>query len=98
MPEYEETGLSYEDYDEFTMIKHEIFHAIVSEKNFNLVGFLDEGMTVLLEKEYNMGNVYSNLDPRIIYLKMLIEVVGKDKLLEAYSKSDWSIIGAELLY
>ena len=95
--EYEETGLSCDDYDEFTLIKHEILHATVSNKTINLAGFFDEGLTVLLEKEYNMGDVYWNLDQRIMYLKMLIEVVGKDAILEAYSKSDWAIIEEELL-
>lgn len=96
-PEYEETGLSYVDYNVFDMIKHEILHIAVSSKIDNIFSFFNEGMTVLLEKEYNNGDIYSCQDQRVTYLKMLIEVIGKDKVLEAYSFSDNSIIEAELL-
>lgn len=96
-PQYEETGLSYVENDEFDMIKHEIFHVVTSSKIDNLCSFLNEGMTVLLEKEYNNGDLYTNYDQRIVYLKMLIEVIGRDKVLEAYSNGDWSVIETELL-
>lgn len=95
--EYEESGLSYVDYDVYNMIKHEIFHNTVSAKINNLCGFLDEGITVLLVEEYNNGNIGYTEDHRILYIKMLIELIGKDKVMEAYSKADWSIIEDALL-
>jgi hypothetical protein len=44
-----------------------------------------------------MGDINYIEDQRILYLKMLIEIIGKDKILEAYSKSDWSVIEEALL-
>ena len=36
-------------------------------------------------------------DDRVIYIKMLMETIGTDKVLESYSKNDWRIIETELL-
>ena len=94
---YEETCLPYVDNDIHYLLKHEIFHNTVSNKVDNLGSFLNEGMTVFLETEYNMGDINYIEDQRILYLKMLIEIIGKDKILEAYSKSNWSVIEEALL-
>lgn len=94
---YEETGLTYVDFDAYDSLKHEIFHMTTSSEVDTLNGFINEGMTMLLEKEYNRGDIASAYDQRIMYLKMMMEVIGKDAVLEAYSKGDWSVLEAALL-
>lgn len=72
---------------------HELIHVTGDLDNI----MLDEGMTELLCGEYfNDGNTktYSN---HVLITKIFCELIGPDKMLEAYSKRNMSIIKNELL-
>ena len=76
-----------------TTLQHEIIHLTGHLDNF----VLNEGMTELLQAEYfNDGNATGYYE-YVIFTKIFCELIGSDKMLEAYSKNDMSIIQEEML-
>ena len=82
------------------ILKHEGIHCIFDNRETtNLPTFFKEGMTELLVNEYFEANPYLEVPTypfEIAAVKMLCEVVGSDKMLEAYSTGDINIIISEL--
>ena len=76
-------------------VPHEIIH---STGSFN-INFLNEGMTSIIVSEYcytqgNIGNAYI---PEVYLTSIIIELVGKDTMLEAYSKENTDLVIEKLL-
>lgn len=87
----------YNDYNE--SLPHEFFHLTMANEPNTLGSFTNESMTMILNNEYfeNVNN-YSYMDDyRVLYTKMMIELLGNDVMLEAYTKNDWKIIEDALL-
>ncbi|MBQ7958844.1 MAG: hypothetical protein IJ330_03925, partial [Oscillospiraceae bacterium] len=80
-------------------IYHEFFHSTVPLTSNDMGSFVEESITMILNDEYYSRNLntYQMGDDRVIYIKMLMETIGTDKVLESYSKNDWRIIETELL-
>lgn len=76
-------------------LRHEIIHATGYLDNL----ILSEGMTAILEDEYGEDNSFyidDYHDHRLI-AKIFCELITPDKMLEAFSKRDMSIIHDEML-
>ena len=76
-------------------LRHEIIHATGYLDNL----ILSEGMTAILEDEYGEDNSFyidDYHDHRLI-TKIFCELITPDKMLEAFSKRDMSIIHDEML-
>ena len=89
-----------EDNAENSTISHEIIHCIYGDKNFKKnPKFFNEGMTELLTNEYFSDDPFTETTSylyEIHMVKILCEIVGEDKVLEAYSKEDIGIVEKEL--
>lgn len=92
-----------------TAICHENVHALFDHEKWikKLPHFFEEGMSELLNREYLGSDPFSVFSaeindsdfvylPQITAVKLLCELVGSDKVLEAYTKEDMSIIYQEL--
>ena len=81
-------------------ISHELVHCIYGDKNFKKnPKFFNEGRTELLTNEYFSSNPFVETTSylyEIHMVKILCEIVGEDKVLEAYSKEDIGIVEREL--
>lgn len=93
-----------------TAICHENIHALYDHEHLvrKLPHFFEEGMTEILNREYLGNDPFSVCSaelngrefvylPEITATKYLCELVGADKVLEAYTKEDMSIIYNSLL-
>lgn len=82
------------------ILEHEGIHCIYDNRETtNLPTFFKEGMTELLVNEYFEDDPYLEIPTypfEIAAVKMLCEVVGSDKMLEAYSTGDMDIVINEL--
>lgn len=89
----EEGGKSFKDYRDH--LEHELVHMTGSFE----CSFLNEGMTTLLTSEYMNdfsleGMAYYD---HVLITKCLCEMIGSDKMLEAYSTCQMDIVKTELL-
>ena len=76
-----------------TTMSHEDLHCIVS--NVNLPRWFNEGMTQLIINEYfkeEPFNLNTSYPYEVILVKLLCELVGPNKVLEAYTKDNSEII------
>lgn len=74
---------------------HEAIHAIIDIKYFKIPKFFLEGVTELLYKEYFSNDPYGDENAysyQMYAVKYICELVGKDKVLEAYSTNDMNIV------
>ena len=98
--DYENKITIIEDNTSKETLLHELIHCTYSDDNYHkLPKFINEGMTELLTNEYFSENAFieeKSYPYEITMVKMLCEVIGEDKVLEAYSKEDISIIEDEL--
>lgn len=89
-----------EDTPEKGTISHEVIHCIYSHRYIKrLPRFFNEGMTEILANEYFSKNPFKETTSypyEITMVKILCEIVGEDKVLEAYSKEDMTIVEEEL--
>lgn len=89
---------SQSDY-EATLI-HEFIHCIYfTKKTYELPQYFREGMTELLTNEYFTSTPYyehTSYPFEIIVVKQLCNMIGSDKVLEAFSKGDMNLIAQEL--
>lgn len=89
-----------EDTSEKETISHEVIHCIYSHKYIKrLPRFFNEGTTELLTNEYFSKNPFKETKSypyEVTMVKILCEIVGEDKVLEAYSKEDITIVEEEL--
>ena len=76
-----------------TVLQHEFIHLTGCIDNVSL----NEGMTELLNCEYFNDGFPTTYENSILLTKIVCELIGPDKMLEAYSKEDTSIIEEELL-
>lgn len=85
-----------EDDENDEILNHEKIHSIYTNiNNFTLPRFLCEGMTELLKNEYFSNHPYSELRSYIYettFVKLICELVGEDKVLEAYSTGNMDLI------
>lgn len=71
------------------VIEHEMIHKTGCLNN----RVLDEGMTALLQREYFKEQpVYDAYGREVICVRLMCEIIGSDKMLEAYSTCDDSLI------
>lgn len=90
----------YEDNDRENVLRHEGIHCIIcNDKNKKLPNVIVEGVTELLNNEY----FYVSQDVKDKYyfrekafVKILCEIVGAEKVLEAYTTGDMDLIYDEL--
>lgn len=98
--DYKNQIVIIEDNDDNETLLHELVHCTYSDDNYHkLPRFINEGMTELLTNEYFSDNPFleeKSYPYEITMVKMLCEVIGEDKVLEAYSKEDTSILVNEL--
>lgn len=85
-------------------INHENIHALFTQSRKNTPSFFREGVTQLLTKEYFTDDPYSiyvgipNYSdsyvyiPEITMVKLICDLVGSDKVLEAFVEGDITII------
>lgn len=75
-------------------LQHEIIHSTGSLEN----SLLNEGMTSLLQMEYsNDFTVNDSYYDHVLMTKAFCELITPEKMLEAYTKNDMSIIKEEML-
>ena len=98
--DYKNQIVIIEDNEENETLLHELVHCTYSDDNYHkLPNFINEGMTELLTNEYFSDNPFleeKSYPYEITMVKMLCEVIGEDKVLEAYSKEDTTILVDEL--
>lgn len=89
----EEGGKTFEDYRDH--LEHELVHMTGSLE----CSFLNEGMTTLLTSEYmdNFSLEGTAYYDHVLITKCLCEIIGSDKMLEAYSTCQMDIVKTELL-
>lgn len=76
------------------ILQHELIHSTGTIDNI----MLNEGMTSLLQCEYfDNGIVQDAYCDHVLITKIFCELIGSDKMLEAYSKNDMNIIKNEML-
>ena len=79
---------------------HEIIHCIFNNENSRkLPRFFSEGVTEVLSNEYFGVVPYLEINSYIyenVMVKILCELVGSDKVMDAYSTGDFNIISEEL--
>lgn len=89
---YDYLAVDKEDYCE--TLQHELVHSTGHLDNY----MLDEGMTTLICSEYfsdfKITNAYCD---HVLMTKVFCELITSDKMLEAYSKQDMTIIKTEML-
>ena len=87
------------EYRDETMY-HELIHCVYGDDYIVKVpSFFNEGMTELLTNEYFSENPFLeelSYPFEVTMVKILCELIGEDKVLEAYSKEDISIVEKEL--
>lgn len=83
------------------VLLHEVVHALFfNKKTINLPQYFREGMTELLVDEYISSNPYIediSYPFEVNMIKILCELVGEDKVLQAFSLGDMNIIKNELI-
>lgn len=88
-----------EEYRDETMY-HELIHCVYADDYIvKTPNFFNEGMTELLTNEYFSENPFLeelSYPFEVTMVKILCELIGEDKVLEAYSKEDISIVKKEL--
>ncbi len=84
-------GVNSEIYS--TVLQHEFIHLTGCIDNVSL----NEGMTELLNCEYFNDGIPTTYNNFVLLTKVVCELIGPDKMLEAYSKENISIIEEELL-
>lgn len=83
----------YDNCDDESVLVHELIHASGSLSN----EYLNEGMTELLSIEYNdVDDHYHAYNQNVYIARLLCELIGPDKMFEAYSNDDIEIIYDEL--
>lgn len=89
---YVDDTIVYKTNIDDTTKAHEVFHAIFDTKN--IPSAYVEGMAELLENEYfNDGKAdYDAYNKNVILTKATIELIGRDKFLEAFNTDDLTII------
>ena len=79
---------------------HELLHCMfTNNRNIDIPAFLAEGVTELLVDEYFTENPFfedSSYPYEVTMTKLLCEMVGSDRVLEAYTTGDMSVIKDEL--
>lgn len=82
------------------ILKHELIHAILNNKSYDsLPKYFIEGTTELLANEYFSNKPFAELCTypyEVAIVELLCDMVGSDKVLEAYTKGDMNIISKEL--
>lgn len=95
-----EIFLEKNDSDYESTLIHEFIHCIYfTEETYKLPKYFREGMTQLLTREYFTSSPYYEPDSypiETIAVKQLCNMIGSNKVLEAFSKGDMSIISEEL--
>lgn len=79
---------------------HELLHCLFTNyRNLNIPAFLAEGVTEILVNEYFTTNPFvedSSYPYEVTLTKILCEMVGSDKVLEAYTTGNMNVIKDEL--
>lgn len=92
--------LNEKHYDYEATLIHEFIHCIYfTKKTYKLPQYFREGMTELLTNEYFTSTPYyehTSYPFEIIAVKQLCNMIGSDKVLEAFSKGDMNLIAQEL--
>jgi len=78
-------------------VENSLPHEFVHASGHLDTRFLNEGMTSIIVAEYcDDGEITNAYESEVFLTEIIIELTGKDKMLEAYNKDDQSIIMNEL--
>lgn len=82
------------------ILKHELVHGIFNNRFFlDLPKYFIEGTTEMLVNEYFSKNPYvesKSYPYEVTMMEVLCDMIGSDKILEAYTKGDINIVVSEL--
>lgn len=76
--------------DHKTEITHEVMH-MTGSFPYKYVS-INEGMTELLTCEYCNGGIPQSYNGNVMITRLMIEIIGKDRMLKSYSEQNWKII------